>query len=44
LLDKIIAQGGGPVLGSTQATVNGYFKDKKEIAADQRYVKSFGEN
>jgi hypothetical protein len=33
LLDKIIAQGGGPVLGlfspKDTATVNGYFKDKK---------------
>ncbi|SEA02618.1 protein translocase subunit secF /protein translocase subunit secD [Flavobacterium gillisiae] len=46
LLDKIIAQGGGPVLGlfspKDTATVNGYFKRqhvKNLLAADQRYAK-----
>ena len=46
LLDKIIAQGGGPVLGlfspKDTATVNGYFKRqdiKNLLPADQRYVK-----
>ena len=46
LLDKIIAQGGGPVLGlfspKDTATVNGYFKRadiKILLGADQRYVK-----
>ncbi|MEZ7506885.1 protein translocase subunit SecDF [Flavobacterium sp. Arc2] len=46
LLDKIIAQGGGPVLGlfspQDTATVNGYFKRqdvKNLLTADQRYVK-----
>jgi SecD/SecF fusion protein len=46
LLDKIISQGGGPVLGlflpKDTATVNGYFKRqdiKNLLAADQRYVK-----
>jgi hypothetical protein len=43
LLDKIIAQGGGPVLGlfspKDTATVNGYFKDKKlEIYCQQTSV------
>jgi SecD/SecF fusion protein len=45
LLDKIIAQGGGPVLGlfsPNTATVNGYFKRQEVrnlLSADQRYVK-----
>ncbi|MFT7395321.1 MAG: SecD/SecF fusion protein [Flavobacterium sp.] len=46
LLDKIIAQGGGPVLGlfspKDTATVNGYFKRQEVrnlLTADQRYVK-----
>jgi SecD/SecF fusion protein len=46
LLDKIIAQGGGPVLGlfspKDTATVNGYFKRqdvRNLLSADQRYVK-----
>ena len=46
LLDKILAQGGGPVLGlfspKDTATVNGYFKRqdvKNLLSADQRYVK-----
>ena len=46
LLDKIIAQGGGPVLGlfspKDTATVNGYFKRqdiKNLLPVDQRYVK-----
>jgi SecD/SecF fusion protein len=46
LLDKILAQGGGPVLGlfspKDTATVNGYFKRqdvKSLLSADQRYVK-----
>jgi SecD/SecF fusion protein len=46
LLDKIIAQGGGPVLGlfspKDTATVNGYFKRQEVrnlLSADQRYVK-----
>ncbi|PKH66102.1 protein translocase subunit SecDF [Flavobacterium sp. ALD4] len=46
LLDKILAQGGGPVLGlfspKDTATVNGYFKRqdvRNLLSADQRYVK-----
>lgn len=46
LLDKIIGQGGGPVLGlflpKDTATVNGYFKRqdiRNLLAADQRYAK-----
>jgi SecD/SecF fusion protein len=46
LLDKIIAQGGGPVLGlfspKDTATVNGYFKRqdvRNLLSADQRYAK-----
>ncbi|CAM2953304.1 protein translocase subunit SecDF [Flavobacterium frigoris] len=46
LLDKIIAQGGGPVLGlfspKDTATVNGYFKRQDVInllPAEQRYAK-----
>jgi SecD/SecF fusion protein len=46
LLDKIIAQGGGPVLGlfspKDTATVNGYFKRadiKILLTAEQRYAK-----
>lgn len=46
LFDKIIAQGGGPVLGlfspKDTATVNGYFKRqdvKNLLSADQRYAK-----
>jgi SecD/SecF fusion protein len=51
LLDKIIAQGGGPVLGlfspKDTATVNGYFKRQEVrnlLSADQRYVKFLWEN
>jgi SecD/SecF fusion protein len=46
LFDKIIAQGGGPVLGlfspKDTATINGYFKRqdiKNLLSADQRYAK-----
>jgi SecD/SecF fusion protein len=46
LLDKIIGQGGGPILGlflpKDTATVNGYFKRqdiRNLLAADQRYAK-----
>jgi SecD/SecF fusion protein len=50
LLDKIIAQGGGPVLDFSPkdtATVNGYFKRadiKILLTAEQRYAKFVWEN